>query len=201
MTIDSDRTRAFVQRAWDDDIVPALTDYIRIPAKSPMYDPKWAEHGHIDRAVTLIVDWARRRKIEGLKIDVQIPANSLPRLFRPSLESFSKRSNCLIADSAATVLRRREFTKLGEGLKVGIAAGSDHTLAIAQVGGALNGNINPEGAVDKAQTVAFTLHQVGAATFTCGIALDELLLHGSSCGCDECLDRIGAPFSPPTSAC
>src|SRR5437899_10368334 len=70
MTIDSDRTRAFVQRAWDDDIVPALTDYIRIPAKSPMYDPKWAEHGHIDRAVTLIVDWARRRKIEGLKIDV-----------------------------------------------------------------------------------------------------------------------------------
>ena len=62
---------------------------------------------------------------EGLKIDVQIPANGLPRLFRPTLESFSKRSSYLIADSAATVLRRREFTKLGEGLKVGIAAGRD----------------------------------------------------------------------------
>ena len=70
MTIDSDRTRAFVQGVWDRDIVPALTEYIRIPAKSPMFDAQWAEHGHIDRAVDLITDWARRRKIEGLKIDV-----------------------------------------------------------------------------------------------------------------------------------
>jgi acetylornithine deacetylase/succinyl-diaminopimelate desuccinylase-like protein len=70
MTIDGDRTRAFVQRAWDQDIVPALTEYIRIPAKSPMFDAQWAEHGHIDRAVGLITDWARRRKIEGLQIEV-----------------------------------------------------------------------------------------------------------------------------------
>src|SRR5262245_35897826 len=70
MTIDRDRTRAFVQRAWDDDIVPALTEYIRIPAKSPMYDAQWAEHGHIERAVTLITDWARARKVEGLSIEV-----------------------------------------------------------------------------------------------------------------------------------
>jgi acetylornithine deacetylase/succinyl-diaminopimelate desuccinylase-like protein len=70
MSIDSDRARAFVQRAWDSDIVPALTEYIRIPAKSPMYDAQWAEHGHIDRAVDLITGWARRRKIEGLTIEV-----------------------------------------------------------------------------------------------------------------------------------
>ena len=70
MTIDSDRARAFVQGVWDRDIVPALTDYIRIPAKSPMFDAQWAEHGHIDRAVELITGWARRRKIEGLRIEV-----------------------------------------------------------------------------------------------------------------------------------
>ncbi|HWP73497.1 MAG TPA: M20/M25/M40 family metallo-hydrolase, partial [Methylomirabilota bacterium] len=70
MTLDPARTRTLVQQAWDGDIVPALTEYIRIPAKSPMYDAKWAEHGHIDRAVTLMTDWARRRKIEGLTIDV-----------------------------------------------------------------------------------------------------------------------------------
>src|SRR6188474_905997 len=70
MTIDPDRTRALVQKTWDDDIVPALTEYIRIPAKSPMYDARWAEHGHIDRAVTLITTWARQRKIEGLKLEV-----------------------------------------------------------------------------------------------------------------------------------
>ncbi|MEX2222202.1 MAG: M20/M25/M40 family metallo-hydrolase [Candidatus Rokuibacteriota bacterium] len=70
MPIDLDRTRALVQQAWDGAIVPALTEYIRIPAKSPMYDARWAEHGHIDRAVTLITDWARKRKIEGLAIEV-----------------------------------------------------------------------------------------------------------------------------------
>jgi acetylornithine deacetylase/succinyl-diaminopimelate desuccinylase-like protein len=70
MTIDSDATRGFVQRAWDNEIVPTLTEYIRIPAKSPMYDAEWAAHGHIDRAVTLMTDWARRRRIEGLAIEV-----------------------------------------------------------------------------------------------------------------------------------
>jgi acetylornithine deacetylase/succinyl-diaminopimelate desuccinylase-like protein len=70
MTIDPDRTRALVQQVWDGDIVPALTEYIRVPAKSPMYDPGWAEHGHIDRAVTLMVDWARERRIEGLTVEV-----------------------------------------------------------------------------------------------------------------------------------
>ena len=38
MSLNSDRTLDFVQRAWDGDIIPALTEYIRIPAKSPMYD-------------------------------------------------------------------------------------------------------------------------------------------------------------------
>jgi acetylornithine deacetylase/succinyl-diaminopimelate desuccinylase-like protein len=68
--IDTAGTRTFVERAWDHDVIPALTDYIRIPAKSPMYDVEWAQHGHIDRAVDLITGWARRRKIEGLQIEV-----------------------------------------------------------------------------------------------------------------------------------
>lgn len=70
MTLDSDKTRAFVQRTWDESIVPTLTDYVRIPAKSPMFDPGWREHGHIDRAVALLEGWCRARPIEGLRVDV-----------------------------------------------------------------------------------------------------------------------------------
>ena len=33
---------AFADRAWDERIVPALTDYIAVPAKSPMFDADWA---------------------------------------------------------------------------------------------------------------------------------------------------------------
>ena len=37
-----------ISAQWDQDIVARLSDYIAIPAKSPMFDPQWAEHGHID---------------------------------------------------------------------------------------------------------------------------------------------------------
>jgi hypothetical protein len=40
-----------IDRHWDDEIVPQLIDYIRIPAKSPHFDPDWKKHGHIDAAV------------------------------------------------------------------------------------------------------------------------------------------------------
>src|SRR6185369_14305847 len=70
MTSDSATTLSFVQRVWADSIVPALSQYITIPAKSPMFDPQWREHGYIDQAVKLIEDWGRARAIEGLRIDV-----------------------------------------------------------------------------------------------------------------------------------
>ena len=42
-----------VARTWDSSIVPQLVDYIRIPAKSPHFDPQWQEHGHIERVIRL----------------------------------------------------------------------------------------------------------------------------------------------------
>jgi acetylornithine deacetylase/succinyl-diaminopimelate desuccinylase-like protein len=59
-----------VQRTWEEEILPILTEYIRIPAKSPMFDAQWREHGHLDRAVGLITAWAERRKLEGLRVEV-----------------------------------------------------------------------------------------------------------------------------------
>ncbi len=50
-----------MERIWEDEILPALTDYIRIPNKSPAFDPKWAEHGHMDKAVALFEAWARKK--------------------------------------------------------------------------------------------------------------------------------------------
>src|SRR5258705_6907055 len=70
MALDSSKVRGFVQKTWDDSIVPTLTEYIKIPAKSPMFDSGWREHGHIDRAVELLRGWASTRPIEGLRIEV-----------------------------------------------------------------------------------------------------------------------------------
>jgi len=67
----------FFERRWEEDILPTLTRYIEIPAKSPAFDPEWAAHGHIDRAVALIEDWSRRRPIEGLTVEtVRLPGRT-----------------------------------------------------------------------------------------------------------------------------
>jgi hypothetical protein len=33
-----------------------LHDYIRIPNKSPAFDPDWERHGYMDQAIELLVD-------------------------------------------------------------------------------------------------------------------------------------------------
>jgi acetylornithine deacetylase/succinyl-diaminopimelate desuccinylase-like protein len=57
-------------RAWDERIVPALTDYIAVPAKSPMFDADWALHGHLDRVVADAAVWVESRRVPGLKLEV-----------------------------------------------------------------------------------------------------------------------------------
>ena len=59
--LDNARLARFVDQCWGDAIVPTLIDYIRIPNKSPAFDPDWAAHGHMDEAVRLFERWARER--------------------------------------------------------------------------------------------------------------------------------------------
>jgi acetylornithine deacetylase/succinyl-diaminopimelate desuccinylase-like protein len=70
-----------IYRQWDDEIVPRLIEYIRIPAKSPHFDPSWAEHGHIDRAVALAEGFARAQPIPGLVVEVIRLAGRTPLLY------------------------------------------------------------------------------------------------------------------------
>lgn len=61
---------AFAARAWDDEIVPALRDYIAIPAKSPMFDPDWERHGFLERVVRDAAAWVESKKVPGLQLEV-----------------------------------------------------------------------------------------------------------------------------------
>ena len=68
--MDSTRAREFVDGVWESSIVPALTEYIKIPNKSPLFDPEWQAHGFMDQAVTLIEGWCKEQAIEGLTVEV-----------------------------------------------------------------------------------------------------------------------------------
>jgi acetylornithine deacetylase/succinyl-diaminopimelate desuccinylase-like protein len=61
---------AYADEAWDQRIVPALTDYVAVPAKSPMFDAQWAERGLLDRVVTDAARWVEARGVAGLKLEV-----------------------------------------------------------------------------------------------------------------------------------
>ncbi len=56
-------------RLWDDEIIPILSEYIRIPAVSSAYEPDWAELGHIDAATELIRNWCAARPVAGMSIE------------------------------------------------------------------------------------------------------------------------------------
>ncbi|HET7864761.1 MAG TPA: M20 family metallopeptidase [Burkholderiaceae bacterium] len=69
-TLDTAELARFSDHAWNTRIVPQLTDYIAIPAKSPMFDAEWAQHGHVDRVVRDAATWIESRRVPGLTVEV-----------------------------------------------------------------------------------------------------------------------------------
>ncbi len=70
-----------IARQWDDDIVPQLVEYIRLPAKSPHFDPQWKEHGHIEAAVEQARAWVAKQPVRGMKLEVIRLEGRTPVLF------------------------------------------------------------------------------------------------------------------------
>ena len=70
--LDVGKTRKFVDRCWSDEVIPTLVEYIKIPNKSPSFDPDWAAHGYMDEAVALFERWARTKlsSIPGAALEV-----------------------------------------------------------------------------------------------------------------------------------
>jgi acetylornithine deacetylase/succinyl-diaminopimelate desuccinylase-like protein len=60
----------FADTRWDEAIVPVLTDYIAVPAKSPMFDADWQRNGLIDRVVRDAAQWVESRRVPGLTLEV-----------------------------------------------------------------------------------------------------------------------------------
>ena len=60
----------YVDERWETSIIPTLCDYVRIPNKSPMFDPDWEAKGHMQQAVKLLDDWCESSPIEGLTREI-----------------------------------------------------------------------------------------------------------------------------------
>jgi acetylornithine deacetylase/succinyl-diaminopimelate desuccinylase-like protein len=65
---------------WDREILPALQGYIRIPNESPLFDPDWQAHGHMQRAVSLVSAWIQRQQVAGGRLEVLQDGDRTPLL-------------------------------------------------------------------------------------------------------------------------
>jgi len=88
---------AFAERTWDEEIVPALTRYIAVPAKSPMFDADWQKHGYIERVVRDAAEWVERKQVDGLTLEIVRLEGRTPVIFFevPSTKAGSTDTICL----------------------------------------------------------------------------------------------------------
>lgn len=76
-----------IDRRWDDELIPRLIDYVRVPAKSPGFDASWAAHGHLQAVVKEAHAWGAAQRIAGLTIEIV---------------SIDGRTPCIFFDAPAT---------------------------------------------------------------------------------------------------
>jgi len=108
-----------VSSQWDDDLVARLTDYIAVPAKSPMFDPDWVQHGYIESVVQSAASWVLAQKVAGLTLEIVRLPDRTPVLF-VEVAAFSgattKEAACADAESVSgqTVLMYGHLDKQPE---------------------------------------------------------------------------------------
>lgn len=79
--MDQKVAQQFIDEMWNDSIVPELVEYIRIPNKSPHFDPDWEEHGYMEDAVQQIAAWCDAQDIAGKTLEIVRLPGRTPLIF------------------------------------------------------------------------------------------------------------------------
>jgi acetylornithine deacetylase/succinyl-diaminopimelate desuccinylase-like protein len=65
-----------IDEAWEERVLPALSEYTRIPCLSPAFDPEWEERGAIRAAAELLRDWVTTQDASLAVEIVQLPGRT-----------------------------------------------------------------------------------------------------------------------------
>jgi len=79
--MDNKKTAEFVNNMWDSEIIPQISEYIKIPNKSPHFDPDWEQKGHMETAVVMLEEWCKTQPIKDMTIEVVRIEGRTPLLF------------------------------------------------------------------------------------------------------------------------
>jgi len=73
--------QSFCDHTWESSIIPELVNYIRIPNKSPAFDPDWEKHGFMEQVVEQFVAWCKKQEIKGMTVEVVRLPGRTPLIF------------------------------------------------------------------------------------------------------------------------
>jgi len=71
----------WIDTYWEDEALPALMEFGKIPNVSPAFDHAWSEHGHMDRAAEFLKTWAEGRDIQGMSVELMRSDMRTPLIF------------------------------------------------------------------------------------------------------------------------
>lgn len=72
---------ADISKEWQENIIPQLQEYIKIPNKSPAFDANWKANGYMDQAMNLIRNWCSKQPIANMQLTLLEEPGRTPLLF------------------------------------------------------------------------------------------------------------------------
>lgn len=79
--MDYTNTIKFVEEKFETDLLPGLSDFIRIDNLSPFYDPEWNSNGKLEEAAKFCLDWVFKQDVAGLKGEIIKDEDKTPLIF------------------------------------------------------------------------------------------------------------------------
>lgn len=76
--MDINSLKSFIENKWDKSALPALMEYISIPAVSPAFNPHWHKQGHLQDALVLAKEWCDSIALENAETRIISPPDKTP---------------------------------------------------------------------------------------------------------------------------
>jgi acetylornithine deacetylase/succinyl-diaminopimelate desuccinylase-like protein len=85
------RTAADVNDLWDCWFVPGISDFVRVPNLSQMFDLEFKTNGLLEKAMKVVDDYIQQLEIDGLEKQIFHPEGSNPMIvYRVEPETWTK---------------------------------------------------------------------------------------------------------------
>ncbi len=79
--MNDDIIKTIVFQLFEEQTLPGIMDYIRIPNGSPNYDPQWDTNGNQEKAVSFMANWVLSQNIKGLSLSIYKEKKRTPFLY------------------------------------------------------------------------------------------------------------------------